>query len=205
MGMEEEFDPYLHWLAIRDPKRPPNHYRMLGIDPFESDPEVILNAADRQMTHVRRFQGGKHSAESQRLLNELAAAKICLLNPEKKAVYDTALRAEAQPDPRKAMPPPLIYSRPAFSPPPLIDLSLPSFPPSLSGFSDTPPAVEEFREMAAEVSIPSMPLPLTKLQGKRAEPPPLPTDFEADPSSTPFSKLKKCFQRICARCKFWRS
>ncbi len=56
--MEEAFDPYLQWLAIRDPKRPPNHYRLLGVDPFESDLEVIQNAADRQMTHIRRFQGG---------------------------------------------------------------------------------------------------------------------------------------------------
>ena len=95
-SMEEPFDPYLQWLAIRDPRRPPNHYRMLGLDLFESDLEVIQNAADRQMTHIRRFQGGKHSAESQRLLNELASAKICLLQAEKKAAYDAMLRAEGR-------------------------------------------------------------------------------------------------------------
>jgi hypothetical protein len=202
--MEDTFDPYLHWLAIRDPKRPPNHYRLLGIDPFESDPEVILNAADRQMTHIRRFQGGKHSVESQRLLNELASAKICLLDPAKKAVYDESLRAEAQPDPRKTMPPPLIRGCSTSGPPPLPDFSLPPSPPSVFGFSDTPPPVKGFEKMAAEVSIPSPPLPISNLQGKQTTPPPLPGDFELGPSS-PLMKLKRRLQRICASWKFWRS
>lgn len=92
--MSEPFDPYLHWLGIRDPQRPPNYYRLLGVELFESDPLVLTNAADRQMAHVRTFQTGPRSAESQRILNELAAAKICLLNPQKKAAYDARLREE---------------------------------------------------------------------------------------------------------------
>jgi hypothetical protein len=90
--MEAPFDPYLQWLGIRDPQRPPNHYCLLGVAMFESDPEVLVNAADRQMSHVRKFQAGKHSAQSQRLLNELAVAKLCLLNAEKKAAYDAQLQ-----------------------------------------------------------------------------------------------------------------
>lgn len=93
--MAEGFDPYLSWLGIRDPRRPPNHYALLGLALFEDDPEVIAHAADRQMAHVRTFQTGPRSAESQRILNELAAAKICLLNPAKKQVYDAALRQQA--------------------------------------------------------------------------------------------------------------
>ncbi len=92
--MTKPFDPYLRWLGIRDPERPPNHYRLLGVAYYESDAEVLINAADRQMSHVRTFQAGKHSAESQKLLNELAAAKVCLLNPDKKAAYDAQLRAK---------------------------------------------------------------------------------------------------------------
>ena len=95
--MSEPFDPYLHWLGIRDLNRPPNHYRLLGVDLFENDGDVLANAADRQMAHVRTFQTGKHSAESQRLLNELATAKVCLLNAAKKAEYDAALRAQPAP------------------------------------------------------------------------------------------------------------
>ena len=127
-SMEEPFDPYLHWLAIRDPRRPPNHYRLLGLDLFESDPEVILNAADRQMTHVRRFQGGKHSDQSQRLLNELAAAKICLLNAEKKAAYDAELRTEVTPELRVTTPPPIAEGMEDAAP----TVSIPSVPLSLA-------------------------------------------------------------------------
>ncbi len=94
--MAESFDPYLQWLGIRDPERPPNHYRLLGVDPLESDPQVLTHAADRQMAHLRTFQMGKHSAESQKLLNEVAAAKLCLLNPAKKAEYDAQLTAKTK-------------------------------------------------------------------------------------------------------------
>lgn len=94
--MAEAFDPYLQWLGIRDTQRPPNHYRLLGVELFETDPEVLHNAVDRQMAHIRTFQSGKRSAESQRLLNELAGAKICLLNVEKKAAYDAKLKTELE-------------------------------------------------------------------------------------------------------------
>ncbi|MCA9215548.1 MAG: hypothetical protein KDB27_20930 [Planctomycetales bacterium] len=86
------FDPYLHWLGIRSPERPPNHYRLLGIEPFESDAGVIETAADRQMAHVRTFQNGKDAELSQQILNQLAAAKICLLDGKTKFEYDTALK-----------------------------------------------------------------------------------------------------------------
>jgi hypothetical protein len=86
------FDPYLQWLGIRSPQRPPNHYQLLGLELFEADRDVIATAADRQMAHVRKYQSGPHSSLSQRLLNELAAAKLCLLKPETKSQYDAALR-----------------------------------------------------------------------------------------------------------------
>jgi hypothetical protein len=57
--MAESFDPYLSWLGIRAAERPPNHYRLLGIELFERDSDVIATAADRQMTHIRSFQSGK--------------------------------------------------------------------------------------------------------------------------------------------------
>ncbi|MGH7139002.1 MAG: hypothetical protein ACREHD_24920, partial [Pirellulales bacterium] len=86
------FDSYHKWLGIPSAEQPPHHYRLLGIALFESDPDVIDGAADRQMAHVRTFQSGQHSALSQQILNELAAAKLCLLNPQKKAAYDALLR-----------------------------------------------------------------------------------------------------------------
>lgn len=85
------FDPYRKWLGIPREEQPPNYYRLLGIAPFESDPDVIVNAADRQMGHVRRFQAGRYAETCQRILNELAAARVCLLDPVRKRAYDQKL------------------------------------------------------------------------------------------------------------------
>ena len=93
--LQQTFDAYHVWLGIPPEEQPPNHYRLLGIGLFESQPDVIASAADRQMGHLRTFQSGKHSELSQQLLNEVAAAKICLLNPARKAAYDGQLRQEA--------------------------------------------------------------------------------------------------------------
>jgi len=92
--MAEKFDAYRKWLGIPPQEQPPNHYRLLGIGLFESDPDVISNAADRQMVHVRSFQSGKHSELSQRILNELAVARVCLLDPRKRAEYDDLLHRD---------------------------------------------------------------------------------------------------------------
>ncbi|MCH8921599.1 MAG: hypothetical protein IIA67_00445 [Planctomycetes bacterium] len=89
--MDDSFDPYLQWLGIRDAERPPNYYRLLGVAQLEGDTDVISNAADRQTAHVRTFQTGKYSDVSQRVLNELAKAKVCLLKADKKAAYDKKL------------------------------------------------------------------------------------------------------------------
>ena len=66
-------------------------------------PDVISLAADQRMTFLRTFQSGEQSQLSQRLLNEVAAAKICLLNAKEKARYDAELARKTPPD----APPPL--------------------------------------------------------------------------------------------------
>ncbi len=85
------FDPYHQWLGIPPSEQPPDHYRLLGIRQLEDDPSVIENAADRQMAHLKTFQAGPSSNDSQRLLNQVAAARVCLLNAAKKDAYDQQL------------------------------------------------------------------------------------------------------------------
>lgn len=92
MPMQADFDPYHRWLGIPSKDQPPNHYRLLAIELFETDANVIALAADQRMAHLKTFQGGPTGALSQRLLNEVAAARVCLLNPERKAAYDAKLR-----------------------------------------------------------------------------------------------------------------
>jgi len=93
--MSDAFDPYYQWLGIPPEEQPPDHYRLLGIKLFEQNPDVIEAASDRQMGHLRTYQGGRHSDLSQKLLNEVAAAKVCLLRPQQKAAYDKELKALA--------------------------------------------------------------------------------------------------------------
>jgi hypothetical protein len=98
------FNAYHKWLGIPPEEQPPNHYRLLGIKVFETDPDVIASAADRQMAHIRTFQSGLHSAESQRVLNEISTARVALLNSAKKAEYDRQLQqlgAPSKPAPQE--------------------------------------------------------------------------------------------------------
>lgn len=87
------FDPYHKWLGIPPKDQPPNHYRLLGIDLFESDADVIDASANKQMAYIQGCATGPHIASSQRLLNEIAAARLCLLSSAKKADYDAKLKA----------------------------------------------------------------------------------------------------------------
>lgn len=91
---EQAFDAYHKWLGIPPSEQPPNCYRLLGVALYESDPDVIEAAADQRMAHIRTYQTGKHGPISQKLLNELADARLTLLNPAKKADYDARLRSQ---------------------------------------------------------------------------------------------------------------
>jgi tetratricopeptide (TPR) repeat protein len=90
------FDPYYTWLGIPPADQPPNHYRLLGLQVGEENANAIEHAADRVMIHLRTFASGKHGVESQRLLNEVATARLCLLDPPRKAKYDAELRAKEE-------------------------------------------------------------------------------------------------------------
>ncbi|MBC8873903.1 MAG: hypothetical protein H8E44_31060 [Planctomycetes bacterium] len=90
--MRAEFDPSYEWLGIRPEHQPPHHYRLLGLEAFETDPAVIENAAKRQRLFVETFCGGSRGDHAQTLLNQIAMAKACLLDPSQKDGYDASLR-----------------------------------------------------------------------------------------------------------------
>ncbi len=95
--MSKSFDPYDQWLGIPAAQQPANHYRLFGLPLFEGDLEVIANVTQQVMARVREFQIGPRSEYSQRLLNELAAARVCLKDTERKAKYDAELRTQLEP------------------------------------------------------------------------------------------------------------
>ncbi len=92
--MTSSFDPYHQWLGIAPDEQPVNHYRLLGVRLYEGDPNVLQNAADQRMAHLRTFQVGPRCQLSQRLLNEIASALRCLLTPDLRARYDDEFRRE---------------------------------------------------------------------------------------------------------------
>lgn len=86
------FDPYHKWLGIPKDQRPPTLYQLLGVAPAEDDADVIEEAAIRQTAHVRTYQTGPYAQDCARLLKEIALARVTLLNPVKRQVYDASLR-----------------------------------------------------------------------------------------------------------------
>lgn len=123
---DESFDPYFHWLGIPPQEQPPDHYRLLGLARFESDPLKIEAASDERMVEIRRYQSGPRMAYTQRLLKEISIARLCLLDIQSKASYDTVLRGrqslnsigwEETPPPQHLPQPPATPSPYAMSPP----------------------------------------------------------------------------------------
>ena len=94
--MAESFDPYHKWLGIPPKDQPPNHYRLLGLEKFESDADVIDSAANRLMSYLHGLSTGNHTRECQKLLNEISTARLCLLDEVKRAAYEDQLRGEQE-------------------------------------------------------------------------------------------------------------
>ncbi|MFP6611362.1 MAG: hypothetical protein VB835_03545 [Pirellulales bacterium] len=90
--MSEEYDPYHKLLGIAPREQPPNHYRLLGVDTFEDDPEVIEASANRQMTYLQGLASGPIVEHVQQLLNEISQVRLCLLDQKQKTAYDADLR-----------------------------------------------------------------------------------------------------------------
>jgi len=105
--MSTPFDPYYHWLGIPPEDQPPDHYRLLGIERFESNPEVIRSAADRQTIHLGTYRAGPDGELAKRLAAEVQAARLCLLDPGRRAAYDQKLRARRPAPPASATVDPL--------------------------------------------------------------------------------------------------
>lgn len=109
------FDPYHKWLGIRPKDQPPHHYRLLGIDALENDLDVIDAAANRIMSYLKEIATGDQAAHSQKLLNEVAQARLCLLNRDRKAAYDAELKAKLATRPAKSAKPAKPKAKPAAS------------------------------------------------------------------------------------------
>jgi hypothetical protein len=157
--MAEKFDPYYKWLGIPPKDQPPHHYRLLGIELFEPDRDVIDAAANRLMGYLKELAAGDDASHSQKLLNEISRARLCLLNKEKKAAYDQELRKKLKSEEDRLNP-----TSPEAPPPPQVAPSLhppaaepPAFmvPPKVA----EPPRIE-IGAIAAQLDTRNKPPPL---------------------------------------------
>ena len=167
----EVFDPYREWLGIEPHELPADHYRLLGLPRFETDAGKIAAAADGRMGLIRSNQTGPRGAFTHTLLNEITAAKLCLLSPVAKAQYDKFLQERMKAYGPAAAPArffptavPLSALPPAYSPyqaagvptlqpplaaPPVAPMAVPLAPPKqvpkseLAVDEDKPPSEEE--------------------------------------------------------------
>jgi hypothetical protein len=111
--MSDSFDPYHVWLGIPPEEQPADHYRLLGLTRLEENRDVISHAAEQRMSHLRSMQAGPRSDQTQLILNQLSAARSCLMTPEQKAAYDAKLREQTKTDSVLAFAPPIPVSKPA--------------------------------------------------------------------------------------------
>lgn len=150
------FDPYLNWLGIPPHEQPPNFYRLLGVVLFESNPEMIQQAADQQSLRVGAYQGGPEGEACQQLLSEIAMAMFTLMDPQQKAAYDGQLQQDlAQRGERAVAPPPPAWSagQGQFGPPP------PQFGPQ-GGMGPINPGQGMPGPMPGPMNMPGFPPPM---------------------------------------------
>ena len=132
MATSDKFDPYHKWFGIPPSQQPPSHYRLLGLELFEPDREVIDAAANQRIAYLQDIAAGPHGDASQRLLNEVAFARRCLLNPKNKAAYDQLLQQKAAAKPASPKVGEMVNGA-AFA----FESDLPEFEPAVDRF--TPP------------------------------------------------------------------
>lgn len=89
----ENFDPYRQWLGIETEQRPVDHYQLLGLDRFESNPARIEEAVKRRSATLQMITG-PDADQAQKLLQQIGAARLCLLDDRSRAVYDRELEED---------------------------------------------------------------------------------------------------------------
>src|SRR4051812_47936644 len=86
--MSDSFHPYYAFLGLDEELTSPSFYQLLRLKEGESDAGKITAAADKATTRVRGHRPGEHVVEWSNLLDEIQAARTCLLDPAQKAAYD---------------------------------------------------------------------------------------------------------------------
>ena len=167
------------WLGLTPDVWPPDHYRLLGLNPGEEDVSLIEQRVHQRLDSVRPYQM-IHPEPATEAMNRLAQAFICLTEPAAKKAYDLSLlgeRVRPMPPPLPATPPLAVALPPAAAPAVAVprDPLVWMYTPSATGpTSELPPAPVHATLPNAPVVPP--PLPVERV----APPPPLPAEPPVD-------------------------
>ena len=159
------FDPYHKWLGIPPKDQPPNYYRLLAINLFESDAEVIDTAANRQMLRAtagyRRTRRGL-TAAAQRTFDGprvlAGSAKEIGLRRETQGGLGEQPEATGEGPPAVAAADPLAFLGPRTPPPPPpMRTEEPPAAAPLAFLESGPPPLAGQREEQPEMVLPRQP------------------------------------------------
>ncbi len=114
--MSDEFNPYHKWLGIPLNQQPANHYRLLGLEQGECDPDVIAHAAEQRIMHLKSIPTGPYGDLSRSLVDEISRACNCLLDSGQKTAYDTLLQSQQNSTPFTTSPRPHSATAPEWPP-----------------------------------------------------------------------------------------
>jgi hypothetical protein len=91
-------DLYSEWLGIEGGPRPPDHYALLGIERFCDDPDLIDTVAHQRLDLLDKYSlaGSRENRNAcQEIMNEVARARVVLMNAERRSLYNLQLGGQA--------------------------------------------------------------------------------------------------------------
>lgn len=150
--MSQGFNVYREWLGVASSSEIPSYYELLALRPLESDTAKIEAAYQRQSAQLAPRLSGGQADVAQRLMGELAEARLTLLTPTAKRAYDTALAQAAGPAaafgasyPGQTAQPawPAAQPSPGWQAPPAMPAAAPGYYPAAPASAAPQPAVSE--------------------------------------------------------------
>ena len=143
-------DSYTEWLGAPPGPRPPDYYTLLGVDVFCRDMDAIERGARRQLTRLDEFAlyPDRDTRDAvQDMMNEVARARVDLVNPKRRPAYDRKL-AQRLGVPLPAEPAPAVQAETTIAPPPIEPRSPTEIAPEAT--AELQPATEEVGSVAAQ-------------------------------------------------------
>jgi hypothetical protein len=152
------------WLQLPANSWPPDHYRLLGLEPGEGDLALIEQRVNQRLDAVRPYQM-MHPEQATEVMNRLAQAFICLTEPAAKRSYDEQLLGVRP----RAVPPPLPPMVPVATP---VPEALPGEPREPFAWLGTPVAEGPGGALAPELqpAPPPKPAPPPPVEVPKTDP-----------------------------------